>query len=116
MTDELSDSIVSTVAVSSTGQLLLVGCVMLRYLHVYSAEGKHLQTIDAKDSLLDATWTRSGHIVYATYKSHQVVVVSQSGDVIARTTIANPRCLSVSADGGVIYVVNSVDGVYESRV
>jgi hypothetical protein len=55
--------------VSSDGQLL-VGQFQDRQLHVYSAEGSHVTSINLLDgdTLKDAVWTRRGHIVYTDEK------------------------------------------------
>ena len=95
---------------------LLVSCIYLSQLFIYSREGRHLSTIatNNNDKLLDATWTPRGNIVYTTYLSNKVVVMSESGKVITtHTQMTDPRYLSVSNDD-IIYLADSKTGVYQS--
>jgi hypothetical protein len=100
--------------VSSEGQLL-VGQYKDRQLHVYSAEGSHVTSINLldDDTLKDAVWTPRGHIVYTAANYNNVVVMTQRGDVIAQTKTLFPACLSVSTDD-VIYLADYRTGVYQS--
>ena len=84
-------------------------------LFIYSREGRHLSTITTKnnDKLWDATWTPRGNIVYTTCGySNRVVVMSESGEVIATHKMTELRCLSVSCDD-IIYLADET-GVYQS--
>ena len=96
---------------------LLVSCVNLSQLFIYSREGRHLSTITTNDNdkLCDATWTPRGNIVYATYRSNEVVVMSESGKVITTHTQMTllPRYFSVSSDD-IIYLADYRTGVYQS--
>ena len=88
----------------------------LPQLFIYSREGRHLSTItiNNKDKLYDATWTPRGNIVYTTFDSNKVVVMSESGKVITtHTQMTSPRCLSVSSDN-IIYLADWETGVYQS--
>ena len=95
---------------------LLVSRYNLSQLFIYSREGCHLSTITISnnDWLCDATWTPRGNIVYTTYRSNKVVVMSESGKVITtHTQITEPQWLSVSNDD-IIYLADSKTGVYQS--
>ena len=96
---------------------LLVSCISLSQLFIYSREGRHLSTITTnnEDRLYDATWTPRGNIVYTTYPSKKMVVVmSESGKVITKhTRMTSPRHLSVSSDN-IIYLADYKTGVYQS--
>ena len=95
---------------------LLVSCVGLSQLFIYSREGRHLSTITTinNDKLWDATWTPRGNIVYTTCYSNKVVVMSESGKVITtHTQMKDPRYLSVSNDD-IIYLADYKTGVYQS--
>ena len=96
---------------------LLVSCgVDLSQLFIYSREGRHLSTITTNDNdeLWDATWTPRGNIVYTTFSSNRVVVMSESGKVITtHTQMTDPRYLSVSSDD-IIYLADYMTGVYQS--
>ena len=95
---------------------LLVSCATLSQLFIYSREGRHLSTITTNnnDKLYDATWTPRGNIVYTTYDSNKVVVISKSGKVITtHTQMTEPQWLSVSNDD-IIYLADSQTGVYQS--
>ena len=64
--------------------------------------------------LWDATWTPRGNIVYTTYRSNKVVVMSESGKVITtHTQMTDPRYISVSCDD-IIYLADYKTGVYQS--
>lgn len=101
-------------SVSSDGQLL-VGRLFDVQLHVYSTDGGYVASIDVPggDRLRNAVWTPRGNIVYTTTSSNKVVVVSRSGDVIARKKMTDPSRISVSLDD-VIYLADGKNGVYQS--
>ena len=95
---------------------LLVSCFSLSQLFIYSREGRHLSTITTNnnDKLRDAKWTPRGNIVYTTYYSNKVVVMSESGKVITtHTQMTSPGLLSVSSDD-IIYLAGYKTGVYQS--
>ena len=95
---------------------LLVSRKCLSQLFIYSREGRHLSTITTNynDRLWDATWTPRGNIVYMTYRSNKVMVMSESGKVITtHTQMTSPRYLSVSSDD-IIYLADYETGVYQS--
>ena len=95
---------------------LLVCSVNRSQLFIYSCEGRdRLSTIIINDTLLDATWTPLGNIVYTTYNSKKVVKVeSGSGKCITtHTKMKKPRYFSVSNDG-IIYLADEDTGVYQS--
>ena len=95
---------------------LLVSCAGLSQLFIYSREGRHLSTITTNnnDELWDATWTPRGNIVYTTWYSNEVVVMSESGKVITtHTQMTKPQHLSVSSDD-IIYLADYETGVYQS--
>ena len=97
------------------------GMLGLSQLFIYSREGRHLSTITIdnnnklkSDKLWDATWTPRGNIVYTTYNSNTVVVMSECGKVIfKRTQMTEPRHFSVSCDD-IIYLADYKTGVYQS--
>ena len=95
---------------------LLISCYRFAQLFIYSREGHHLSTIPTKnnDKLCDATWTPRGNIIYTTWDSNKVVVMSESGKVITtHTLVTTPLCLSVSNDD-FVYLVDWKTGVYQS--
>ena len=95
---------------------LLVSCAYLSQLFIYSREGRHLSTITTNnnDKLCDATWTPRGNIVYTTYDSNKVVVMSESGKIITtHTQMTDPRRFSVSSEN-IIYLADWKTGVYQS--
>ena len=112
--DQLKGSYVSILSVFT--DKLLVGCDDLSQLFIYSREGRHLLTITTNNNgeLCDATWTPRGNIVYTTCNSNKVVVMSESGKVIAtHTQMTEPQRFIVSNDN-IIYLVDSETGVYQS--
>ena len=95
---------------------LLVSDINFSQLFIYSREGRLLSTITTNnnDMLWDATWTPRGNIVYTTYRSNKVVVMSESGKVITtHTQMTDPRYISVSCDD-IIYLADYKTGVYQS--
>ena len=95
---------------------LLVSCGDLSQLFIYSREDRHLSpiTTNDNDTLCDATWTPSGNIVYTTYRSNKLVVMSESGKVITTHNMKRVlRCFSVSSDN-IIYLADYGKGVYQS--
>ena len=95
---------------------LLVRGYPLDQLFIYSREGRRLSTVTTvnNDKLFDASWTPRGNIVYTTYDSNKVVVISESGQVITtHTQMTSPHRLSVSNDD-IIYLVDYATGVYQS--
>ena len=112
--DQLKDLNINILSVFN--DKLLISREYLSQLFIYNREGRHLSTITINDSdqLHDATWTPRGNIVYATWSSNKVVVMSESGKVIStHTQMAGPGYLSVSSDG-IIYLADSETGVYQS--
>lgn len=69
-------------------------------LHVYTANGSHVTTMNIPyDVVLDAVWApHSENIVCSAWKPSLVLVMTVSGDVIARTENRYGRNLGVSAD------------------
>ena len=94
---------------------LLISCYQFSQLFIYSQDGLHLSTIstNGKDKLRDAAWTPGGNIVYTAYNNNKVVVLSESGEVIATSQLTAPRYLSVSNDD-TIYLADMKTGVYQS--
>ena len=95
---------------------LLVSSYLLSQLFIYSRKGRHLSTITTNNNekLRDATWTPRGNIVYTTWNSNEVVVMSESGkDITTHTQMTGPRYLSVSSDD-IIYLADYETGVYQS--
>ena len=112
--DQLKNECVDILSVFN--DKLLVSSYYLSQLFIYSREGRHLSTITTNDNdkLLDATWTPRGNIMYTTYDSNKVVVISESGKIITtHTLMKSPRCLSVSSDN-IIYLTDYQTGVYQS--
>ena len=84
------------------------------YIYAYSLEAvDYLQTVTTKDMLADVTWSPRGNIVYTTYKTKKVVVMSEFGKVIQYKLMTKPKCLSVSTDD-IIYLADQEAGVYQS--
>ena len=84
-------------------------------LSIYTYDGLFLSniTISGSNSLLDATWTPYGNIVYAT-DSTEVMVISESGQIIAtHNQLTQPQLFSVSIDD-IIYLADLQKGVYQS--
>ena len=95
---------------------LIVSSTGLSKLFIFNhLSGRYLSTITIKDDdiLWDATWTPRGNIVYTTWDTDKVVLMSQSGKIIATNKIADPACLSVSTND-VIYLVDFQKGVHKS--
>ena len=114
--DQLADSTWGLRILSLFDDKLLVSCFSLSKLFIYSREGRNLSTITTNnnDVLFDATWTPRGNIVYTTNYGNKVVVMSESGKVIAtHTQMTNPQHLMVSSDD-IIYLADSTTGVYQS--
>ena len=112
--DQLKGWIVDILSVFN--DKLLVSGSDLSQLFIYCREGRHLLPITTNDNdkLRDATWTPRGNIVYTTYYSNKVVVMSESGKVITtHTQMTSPGLLSVSYDD-IIYLADSKTGVYQS--
>ncbi len=105
---------VTVLSVSSDGQLL-VGQSHDRQLHVYSADGSHVSSVDLPDgdTLKDAVWTPRGNIVYSADNSKRVVTMTRQGHIIQHTKGFVPNYFTVSADN-VIYVAVTRSGVYQS--
>lgn len=95
-------------------KLLVSGSGLFR-LYVYSRQGQYLSliTIENLESVYDAAWTPSGNIIYTTVKTNKVVVMLESGRVIARSQTMDPRRISVSADD-IIFVADYIAGVFQS--
>ena len=92
---------------------LLISCAGLSELYIINREGRYLATITSgkTEKLRDASWTPQGNIVYLTHRD-RVVVMLESGKVIARTHMINLKSLSVSTDNK-IYLAVSTKGVYQ---
>ena len=93
---------------------LMVSDMSRSQLFIYSTEGLHLSTINSKEIFYDAIWTPRGNIVYTTFSSNKVVVMSETGKVTnIHTWMKGPKSLSISNDG-IIYVADWKTGVYQS--
>ena len=83
------------------------------HLYVLDVTGNLLSTLFVADRLFDVTWTPRGDMVYSTCDSHQVVTISEAGDVIGLMQMKDPRCFSVSNDD-VIYIADWQNGIFQS--
>ena len=84
-------------------------------LSIYTYDGHFLSniTISVSSFLLDATWTPYGNILYS-IDSTEVVVISESGQIIAtHKQLTKPQQFSVSIDN-IIYLADLQKGVYQS--
>ena len=102
---------------SAFNNTLLIGRTSFSQLFIYSSEGHHVSTITTEfnDTLMDATWTPRGYIVYTTLKTNKVMVITKSGEVnTTHTHLVQPKYLSVSNDD-VVYLAACTEGVYQSR-
>ena len=84
-------------------------------LFIYSCEGCYISAFATQenDELCDATWTPRGNIVYTT-DSKQVVVISDSGEVISTYTHKRVPCYLSVPNDGIIYLTDKETGVYQS--
>ena len=81
-------------------------------LYICHMDGEILSRIVVSDRLCDVTWTADGkHIVYTTSDTQTAVLMTSTGDIMTRTKMKNPRCLSLSADG-VVYLADGELGIY----
>ena len=105
----------SLIIISLFNDKVLVSCKNLSQLFIYNCKGHSLLTItiNNEDMLYDAAWTPRGNIVYTTWNSKKVMVMSESRDIIACTQMAEPRHISVSYDD-IIYLADDKTGVYRS--
>ena len=82
---------------------------------IYSRYGHHLSTINTpdNDTLRDSSWTPLGNIIYTTFSSSKLVVMSESGYVIiSHTQVKFPTYFWISND--IIYLPSLSSGVYQS--
>ena len=113
--NRLQNNYVNILSVFSDKLLVSVSRYLPQLL-IYSREGHHLTTIAIKDNdtVLDAAWTPQGNIVYTTVSQKEVVMISESGNVIiSYTQMTLPLQLSVSNDN-IIYLADFETGVYQS--
>ena len=94
---------------------LLVSSCQRSQLLIYSREGRYLSTIaiNENDKLCNAKWTPRGNIVYTTDNSKKVVVMSESGKIITKHQMEEPRRFSISNED-IIYLADFKTGVYQS--
>jgi hypothetical protein len=115
-------------SISSDQQRLIAEYSQDPVLHIYALNGSLESKISLPGKLMDAMWTLEGHILCSvandtgplvgvenTNKNSTalVLLVSQSGDVIAQTPMTAPRALSTWYDD-VVYLADLVSGVYRS--
>ena len=95
---------------------LLLGGEDFSQLFIYSNEGVYLSNITTTDdniTLWDATWTPSGNIVYTKFNCGELVVMTESAEIIIKhTQMTKPWYFSVSDD--IIYLTDLDEGVYQS--
>lgn len=72
------------------------------------------QVIAKNDSLLDAALSPSGHIVYTTIHTQEVVIITSTGLVITRHIMTQPMYISVSPSDNAIYVATANASVHRS--
>ena len=114
----------------------MIGHVALSQLFIYNQAGSYCSTVTLShinspsdnplqassndelynlwkfsDTLIDATWTPRGNIVYTT--TNKVVLISDCGKLISYQKMINPACLSVSKDD-IIYLADLQTGVHQS--
>ena len=82
-------------------------------LYLYSTDGQHLSTVTAPGKLCDVAWTPHHNIVCTVNDSNDVILLSHKGDVISKTSLANPQKFDVTADG-FIHLADREDGIFES--
>ena len=115
MIDQLDNSWPVSILSVFNDKILVSSIFNFSHLFIYSREGLHLSTITTYDDILwDAVWVPCGNIVYTTFNSKKVVVMSEFGKIITtHTQIKYPRCLSVSNDD-TMYLSGWKTGIYES--
>ena len=97
---------------------LLVSCFgKTHQLTILNLDGRRIVSVtinmDNNDALCDASWTPRGDIVYTTYFTYKLVLISLSGKVnITHTHMVSPRYFSIADD--IIYLADSITGVYQS--
>ena len=107
---QLKECIVTILSVMNK---ILVSSSTSKQLFCFSLDGENFTTITLTDQLRDAMWSSDNNIVCTTYYSHQVLVISETGQLIKSSQMTNPKCLSVSK-GNVIYLADWKNGVYKS--
>jgi hypothetical protein len=125
--DTLFETTAKILSVSRKGShhQLIVGQRYEKTIYIYNTTDYSLvKTLGLptgdNDTLRDAIWTPDGHIVYTTSltntissEPNRVVTMSQSGDVIAVTSMASAEQLS-SSTNDVMYLADKIKGVYQS--
>ena len=91
---------------------LLIGRKQHDQLSIYNTDGSFLSNITPKSGILDATWTSTGNIVCTDYFT-EISLISQSGEILALTKMAQPKCLSLSLDN-TIYLADYKSGIHQS--
>jgi WD40 repeat protein len=107
----------STLSVSPDGQHLIVGVIADKQFYILNTSSSRVTSISIPDGglLYDAVWApRSRHIVCATSGTRLVLVLSRSGDVIARSKLSNPTHINVGANG-TLYVAEMTHGISYSE-
>ena len=98
--------------VSLHNENIIISCLGSSEFYIYHVNGSFLSRITVSGVLSDVTWTADGkHIAYITRDSCMAVLITSAGDVMTRTQMKNPRCLSLSADG-IVYLADGEMGVY----
>ena len=100
------------------GKKVLVSRKGHSYFYIYRQTDRDISRISIlnskTDTLMDATWTPHGNIVYTTQIDRKLIVEEgESGDVITSHQMTSPQLLSVSNDG-IIYLADSQTGVHQS--
>ena len=92
---------------------LIIGSQYRTDLFIYSHDGQfQLLNITTNDTLIDATWTPRGNIVYTTF-SNLVVWLPGTGENAIITRTGECNFLSMSND--TIYLADAKTGVYYSK-
>ena len=93
---------------------LLIGSTDENELFITSIEGHLILKITTEYKLFDATWTPKGNIVYSSYGTTEVVVMSEHGEIIATySEIDDSRSFSVSNEG-IIFLGDYSHCLYQS--
>ena len=117
---ELKNSQYGLTTLSINNDKILIGSYLITKntsVYICNTNGKNLSNFNVPEgSLLSAMWINNCQIIFTSNVSNLTNTVSETGDIIAQSTLNQPQYVYVSSlnDQQLIYVACWIDGLYRS--
>ena len=100
---------------SALDNKLLVSYLQMQQLLIYNSNGSYLSEVAIEESdLHDAVWTPDGKILYATYPSSKLVIITETNKLVAKSALVNYGLLTLSVSSDKMIYIFSQHGIFQS--